>query len=196
MDEECVYVLGTPGSNIVKIGRSTDVQQRVADIQRMSPVPLEVLWTHPGGPRLEAGLHRLFADLRSHGEWFRFDGDPVDSIRTAVESGAWMTLIQPRQRKPRERSPEELAREKAALEELDELTAAFLESQQELDRARDELQATIVTYLRERRLPPGVVAERSPYDRNHVRRIADAAGVQPLRKPTAVGIGSDTLEDA
>lgn len=86
MSEECVYVLGTPGSNVVKIGRTTNLKKRLADIQRMSPVPLEVLWTHPGGFELESALHRRFANIRSHGEWFRFDRSPVTSIREAVEA--------------------------------------------------------------------------------------------------------------
>ena len=87
---EVVYVLGTPGSNTVKIGRTTNMVQRLAAIQRMSPVPLKVLWTHPGGAELEANLHRHFRALRSHGEWFTFRRDPVSLIRWAVEDCPWL----------------------------------------------------------------------------------------------------------
>ena len=91
MPEEVVYVLGAPGSNTVKIGRTTNLAKRVADIQRMSPVPLNVLWTTAGGSELETQLHRHFAGLRSHGEWFSFTtGDPVQEIRTAVEAAPWV----------------------------------------------------------------------------------------------------------
>ncbi|WP_328632030.1 GIY-YIG nuclease family protein [Streptomyces sp. NBC_00356] len=86
---EVVYVIGTPGSFTVKIGRTTDVTRRLAAIQRMSPVPLIVLWTHPGGHELETALHRHFKSIRSHGEWFKFTDPPVELIRTAVTDRPW-----------------------------------------------------------------------------------------------------------
>jgi hypothetical protein len=86
---EVVYVLGTPGSNTVKIGRTTNLAKRLGDIQRMSPVPLSVLWQCPGGHELETNLHRHFANLRSHGEWFTFRVDAVPLIQWAVEDEPW-----------------------------------------------------------------------------------------------------------
>jgi hypothetical protein len=47
--------------------------------------------------------------------------------------------------------------------------------------AREALQEGIVRHLSERSAPPGQLADHTPYDRNHVRVIADAAGVKPLR---------------
>lgn len=90
MPEEVVYVLGTPGSSTVKIGTTTNLAKRVGDIQRMSPVPLAVLWTVTGGHELETRLHRHFADFRSHGEWFTFRANPVQLIRWAVEDEPWL----------------------------------------------------------------------------------------------------------
>lgn len=87
---EVVYVLGTPESNVVKIGRTTNLDRRLADIQRMSPVPLVALWAHPGGSVLEANLHRHFKALRSHGEWFTFGRDPVPLIQWAVQDQPWL----------------------------------------------------------------------------------------------------------
>lgn len=87
---EVVYALGTPGSSVVKIGRTTNLKKRVADIQRMSPVPLTTLWTHPGGSELEANLHRHFKAIRSHGEWFSFTEDPVGQIQSAVSAQPWI----------------------------------------------------------------------------------------------------------
>ncbi|MET9175867.1 GIY-YIG nuclease family protein [Streptomyces misionensis] len=81
----CVYVIGSQDSPLVKIGRSTNVLQRLAAIQRMSPLPLVVLRTYPGGSELETALHRHFQDHRTHGEWFALDGDPVKAITAAVE---------------------------------------------------------------------------------------------------------------
>jgi hypothetical protein len=87
---EVVYMIGTPGSNTVKIGRTTNLQKRFGEIQRMSPVPLAVLWQHPGGHELETRLHRHFADLRSHGEWFTFRVDPVQHVQWAVDGKPWL----------------------------------------------------------------------------------------------------------
>ncbi|WP_405944722.1 hypothetical protein [Streptomyces sp. NBC_00932] len=83
---------------------------------------------------------------------------------------------------------EETRREQAALEELDKLTAAFEEADAIRDTARDALHAAIVKHLLERNARPGKVAEHSPYDRNHVGRIAKAAGVPPLRERTVRSI--------
>jgi hypothetical protein len=87
---EVVYAIGSPDSNMVKIGRTTNLDRRLADIQRMSPVPLAILWTHPGGSDLEANLHRHFKALRSHGEWFTFRQDPVTLIQWAVQDRPWL----------------------------------------------------------------------------------------------------------
>ena len=84
----------------------------------------------------------------------------------------------------------ERQREQAALEELDDLTATFKATEADHERARDALHAAIVKHLMERNAPPGKVAEHSPYDRNHVGRIAKAAGVPPLRERTVRSIKS------
>lgn len=89
MTAELVYVLGTPGSLTVKIGTTTNLRKRLADIQRMSPVHLEALWTCPGGRELETRLHQHFKDFRSHGEWFAFRRNPVRLIQWAVEDQPW-----------------------------------------------------------------------------------------------------------
>jgi hypothetical protein len=83
--ESVVYVIGSSQSHLVKIGRTDDPSRRVADIQRMSPVPLSLLWATPGGADLEARLHRRFAAHRQHGEWFDFgDADPVATVRGEI----------------------------------------------------------------------------------------------------------------
>src|SRR4051794_22694672 len=85
---EYVYLIGGKGSSIVKIGRSTNVTKRLAQIQYKSPVRLSVLWQVEGDAELEFGLHRLFKPYRSHGEWFDFkDCDPVEVVKEAVMLG-------------------------------------------------------------------------------------------------------------
>jgi hypothetical protein len=79
---------------------------------------------------------------------------------------------------------EERAREEAALKELDALTAAYEAAKKPFDEAREALHSAIIKHLLERNARPGQVAEHTPYDRNHIRRIATAAGVPPLRDRT------------
>lgn len=81
-----VYVIGAPGSPIVKIGYSADLSQRLRVIQTGSHVQVAVLWQDGGGRALERALHREFRQLRQHGEWFDFgDADPVATVRGAAE---------------------------------------------------------------------------------------------------------------
>lgn len=81
-----VYVIGVPGSSLVKIGKSVDPQARLRTIRHMSPVPLTVLWSTPGSQNLEQRLHQVFASLRCHGEWFDFGPqDPVERVKAETE---------------------------------------------------------------------------------------------------------------
>lgn len=80
-----VYVIGASGSPVAKIGVSADPERRLRQIQSMSPLQLEILWTCPGGYPLEGRLHAQFRAYRSHGEWFDFqDLDPVKAVQDAV----------------------------------------------------------------------------------------------------------------
>jgi hypothetical protein len=101
---EVVYVIGSPSSRLVKIGRTKNLKKRFGDIQRMSPAPLEVLWSTPGGHKLEQALHERFRTQRSHGEWFDFGTtDAVKAVAQAVDE------LQPpvRRTAPQRRAPKE-----------------------------------------------------------------------------------------
>lgn len=66
--------------NRVKIGFTLDLKQRMQSLN-----PEELLATEPGSLRKEAERHRQFADLRTHGEWFRYERpltDHVESLRS------------------------------------------------------------------------------------------------------------------
>lgn len=54
----------------VKIGWSTKVSTRIAQLQTGSPDPIRLLATTPGGRKLERQLHERFAAARVAGEWF------------------------------------------------------------------------------------------------------------------------------
>lgn len=89
-----VYVIGAANSSRVKIGTTQELGRRLADIQRMSPDSLEVLWQTPGGYRLESALHKHFADRRVHGEWFDFAGDsPAKRVEEAVNEIGYATRL-------------------------------------------------------------------------------------------------------
>ena len=79
--QERVYFLQAEQGGAVKIGRTNDVERRVADIQRMSPVPLQVLAIAEGGAALETRLHQKFYDDKKHGEWF----SPSEGLMAMIE---------------------------------------------------------------------------------------------------------------
>jgi len=73
-----------------------------------------------------------------------------------------------------------------AREQLTALGAAYIEAEAQFARARDALNAGIVTVLKARTLGPSEVTRLVPYERQHVGRVAKAAGVPPLRERTVV----------
>jgi hypothetical protein len=63
------FIQGVDGGPI-KIGVANDPQRRLSDLQRTSPVRLQILATEPGDLLEEAALHQKFKSDRMHGEWF------------------------------------------------------------------------------------------------------------------------------
>lgn len=84
--QQVVYVIGRRGSPIAKIGTTSNLRARLRAIQTGHPFRLEVLWSCPGGRRLEAWLHQGLAPRRLEGEWFDFDDlDPVRLVKAGVK---------------------------------------------------------------------------------------------------------------
>lgn len=181
---EVVYVLGTPDSYTVKIGRSIDLGKRLADIQRMSPTPLDVLWSHPGGHELETCLHRHFRALRSHGEWFAFEVPPVPEIATAVREQPWLNVVRrPRGRPPRNYNqppplPPYLESVVAEVRGIDEPVAGYMAARkqravlEEADRQLMDAQREAVLALREQKLSWREIGERLETTGANAERIA------------------------
>ena len=72
-----VYFVVAAFVGLVKIGYAgRDPDDRLASLQTGSPVPLERLAPVRGTRELEQELHKRFADLRTHGEWFQL-GQPI-----------------------------------------------------------------------------------------------------------------------
>jgi hypothetical protein len=93
-----VYFAQADCGGLIKIGFASDPVRRVKALQQHCPCLLRLLVVAPGGPRLEAELHRKFDRLRVRGEWFRpapellrlieqFKADPDSSLRQRPRHG-------------------------------------------------------------------------------------------------------------
>lgn len=76
--------------------------------------------------------------------------------------------------------------QQAARDRLTELSAAYTAADEQLAAAREALNAEIVRVLMAKTLGPSEVTRLVPYERQHVGRVAKAAGVPPLREATVV----------
>lgn len=117
-ESEVVYLIGDRTSGRVKIGRSVNANERIRDIQAMSPIALEILWTHSGGAALETQLHRHFGGRRLHGEWFEFD--TAEEAVTLIAAAVPAVLAEPH-------LPSAIARAKLVREQRELARAAKLE---------------------------------------------------------------------
>jgi len=68
-----VYLIGNRQANILKIGYSTDLKQRLATLQTSSPFELTILASLTGTMETEQSMLKNFKSLRLKGEWFKWD---------------------------------------------------------------------------------------------------------------------------
>lgn len=73
-DRGYVYVVGNETGEYVKIGWSTQIQQRLVTLQSYIPTELKVYALIPGTRVIETSLHEQFSALRAKGEWFKLEG--------------------------------------------------------------------------------------------------------------------------
>lgn len=62
-------------NGLVKVGVGQKVGDRFTATRTHSPVLVRLIAAWPGTPKDEAALHVKFAAYRSHGEWFRLEGN-------------------------------------------------------------------------------------------------------------------------
>ncbi|MGQ4397890.1 GIY-YIG nuclease family protein [Streptomyces violaceoruber] len=87
---EYVYLMGSPSSPNVKIGRSVRPSVRLQEVQEDVGQTLALMWTTPGGNEMERGLHRHFAAQRVHGEWFALGyTQAVSLVEAAIAANTW-----------------------------------------------------------------------------------------------------------
>jgi hypothetical protein len=88
-DPRYVYFMKPVGMDgPIKIGNSNAPLNRLEGLAAWSPWPLELIGTVPGNFSDESFLHRCFADLHSHREWFRHSEQLATTIASIVAAGS------------------------------------------------------------------------------------------------------------
>lgn len=64
----------------IKIGFTKSAEQRLTNLTRWSPFPLELLVAIPGGQKLEYAIHGRFAHAHQRNEWFTPTPEMLDAI--------------------------------------------------------------------------------------------------------------------
>ena len=72
-------------NGLFKAGRTNDIEKRFRSIQSMSPEKLELFHYFPTWDCAiaEQEIHLMWAEYRTHGEWFDLPNDEIHFIRTA-----------------------------------------------------------------------------------------------------------------
>lgn len=65
------YIYFIEGGHFIKIGFSRSMEARLKKMSTDAPGELRLLHIEPGTFKTEKIIHRHFAELRQHGEWFR-----------------------------------------------------------------------------------------------------------------------------
>lgn len=80
-----VYFLRAGKDGPIKIGIAQDTVNRMGQLQCGCAWPIEVLGTiENGGRKLEAKLHKQFANLRMNGEWFEPRRELIEFIQSTA----------------------------------------------------------------------------------------------------------------
>lgn len=79
------HVYFISNGSFIKIGWAISPEKRMGELQTASPLKLTLMHSMPGNKKLEAGLHRQFKHLHSHGEWFKGESDLRQYIRELMK---------------------------------------------------------------------------------------------------------------
>jgi len=79
------YVIAYPSVGVVKIGQAVYYAERVEQVRNMSPVETEVVCALVGLNH-ERALHKHFAHLRKHGEFFSDTSELRDYLKSHPDS--------------------------------------------------------------------------------------------------------------
>ena len=75
--ESVVYFVWSEAEEMVKIGTTVDIEQRLRQFQTHTPHEVELLGTIPGSHKKERAVHKVFAGDRFSKEWFTANKDDV-----------------------------------------------------------------------------------------------------------------------
>lgn len=178
---EVVYLIGAPDSGRVKIGRTINVGQRLAAIQRMCPIPLEVRSTFHGGCELETALHRHFKADRVYGEWFDLGEDPVQRVVDAVVAIEEQRI--------------EIERQKAMLEDVRLASRRLDEALAKRHAARVVL-AAAVTKAADGGVGSTMLTQLTGKSAETIRQWSRERGVERRRPPTSGGFKKAQAKEA
>jgi hypothetical protein len=82
-----VYVIRSGESNLYKIGRTTNLERRLRQLQTINANPLSVwkIINCPDAIAMETQLHQKFKHCRVQGEWFSLDENCLKEIERIAE---------------------------------------------------------------------------------------------------------------
>ena len=86
-----IYFVQGQSTGLIKIGLTTNLSARFSDLQVGSPDVLRVIGIHRGTIKSELMLHKLFANHRVRGEWFRPDESILNFVKTFCYSRPYPT---------------------------------------------------------------------------------------------------------
>lgn len=81
---ERVYFIEAVGLDLVKIGYTADLTERLRKLAPGCPARLRLLGTVPGGLQIERHYHERLASCRTRGEWFR-KSPALDAIIASID---------------------------------------------------------------------------------------------------------------
>lgn len=84
--ESLVYFILQRKYNAVKIGFTTDIDQRISAIRTFCPMhnDIKLLFWFDGSQEEEREFHRRFRSYRLDGEWFSLEGELKDFVDECI----------------------------------------------------------------------------------------------------------------
>jgi len=76
-----IYFIQGECGGPIKIGYTTDLEQRLKSLQTGYPDRLELLLAFPANPNYEKAIHKQFEEYRLNGEWFKPTPEVLKKIR-------------------------------------------------------------------------------------------------------------------
>jgi hypothetical protein len=86
--EYCIYMIRA-SNGFVKIGMTSNIEERLSRLKVFSPLELKVIFSSSFAKKamvgiMEAEIHRLYSDRRMTGEWFDLSDEDINRIRAML----------------------------------------------------------------------------------------------------------------